>query len=494
MNPGDRFGDYVILKQLASGGMAQVYLARKTGQLGFSRPVAMKVILPQFSANKEFVKMFLDEARLAVCLNHNHIAQILDLGEVGGQYFIAMEFAHGMDLQQISRKTRKLGRLLPLPYAAKIVSQVAEGLYYAHTKVDDRGQALNIVHRDVSPHNILLTFEGQAKLIDFGIAKATVTFKEEERGVLKGKFSYMSPEQIRGLPLDSRSDIFALGIVLWEVCTGASLYRESSELLTMEAILRKPVPKPRELRGDMPPDLEAIILKALAKRAVDRFQTAYEMHQAIEGYLNRSGWNVGTPHLAEFMKKLFPEEFREIQDLLDREREAAEAGAKADAGFTPWEPYAEAGEEPRPVLLPAAEPPPRSTLEVEAAPRPVPRPPERRSRALAVWVTLVMLLLLGGLGALWYLHREEVSAVGADAGPTPERARGALHLESEPPGAEVFINGKSAGRTPLDVADLPFDEDLTVRLELAGYEPFLAPVRLAPGRPQQTVKARLQRM
>ncbi len=494
MDSGSRFGDYVILKQLASGGMAQVYLARKTGQLGFTRPVAMKVILPQFSANKEFVKMFLDEARLAVCLNHNHIAQILDLGEVEGQYFIAMEFAHGMDLQQISKKTRKLGRLLPLPYAAKIVSQVAEGLYYAHTKVDDRGQALNIVHRDVSPHNILLTFEGQAKLIDFGIAKATVTFKEEERGVLKGKFSYMSPEQIRGLPLDSRSDIFALGIVLWEVCTGASLYRESSELLTMEAILRKPVPKPRELRGDMPPDLEAVILKALAKRPVDRFQTAYEMHQALEGYLNRSGWNVGTPHLAEFMKKLFPEEHREILDILGREREAAESAATQDTGYVPWEPYAGGEEEAVATVSPAAAPPPRSTLEVEAVAPPSRRTAPRRSRFLAVWVTLVMLLLLGGLGTLWYLSQHGKSSQGAGPKTPAASTTGKLRVESEPAGAEVFINGKSVGRAPLDVPGLPLDEDLTVRIELSGHEPFMAPVRLSAARSQQNVKARLQRL
>lgn len=493
MDSGSRFGDYVILKQLASGGMAQVYLARKTGQLGFTRPVAMKVILPQFSANKEFVRMFLDEARLAVCLNHNHIAQILDLGEVEGQYFIAMEFAHGMDLQQISKKTRKLGRLLPLPYAAKIVSQVAEGLYYAHTKVDDRGQALNIVHRDVSPHNILLTFEGQAKLIDFGIAKATVTFKEEERGVLKGKFSYMSPEQIRGLPLDSRSDIFALGIVLWEVCTGASLYRESSELLTMEAILRKPVPKPRELRGDMPPDLEAVILKALAKRAVDRFQTAYEMHQALEGYLNRSGWNVGTPHLAEFMKKLFPDEHREILDILGREREAAETAA-APEGYTPWEPYTQTEQDVEAVVSPPAAPPPRSTLEVEAVPPAAPRKAARRSRFLAIWVTLVMLVLLGGLGALWYLHQHGKPPEGAGTANPAAPNHGQLHIESEPAGAEVFINGKSVGRAPLDAPRLPLDEDLTVRLELSGHEPFMAPVRLSAARSQQTIKARLQRL
>ncbi|MFC1655155.1 serine/threonine protein kinase, partial [Myxococcota bacterium] len=353
MDAGDKFGDFVIVKHLSTGGMAEVYLARMSGVGGFTKPVALKLILPHLAADNMFIKMFLDEARLAVSLSHDHIAQILDLGELEDRYYIAMEFAHGRDLQQITNRTRKSGRLLPLPYAAKIISQIAEGLYYAHTKTSDQGESLGIVHRDVSPHNVILTFDGTAKLIDFGVAKARMTFEEEEEGVLKGKFSYMSPEQIRGMPVDPRSDIFALGIVLWEICTGAKLYRESSELLTMEAILRKPVPKPREMRGDMPPDLEAIILKALAKRAVDRFQSGQEMHAALEGYLGRSGWAVGSPHLSEFMKKLFPDEYEQTRVLLDQEQQKVEVEQKiAKEEFVPWEPYEQkvAGEDPSQVL------------------------------------------------------------------------------------------------------------------------------------------------
>jgi len=404
--------------------MAEVYLARKSGLGGFTKPVAVKVILGHLSSNQRFIEMFLDEARLTVHLNHPYIAQTLDLGEVNGKYYIAMEFAHGEDLQRISVTTRKSGRLLPLPYAAKIISQIAEGLYFAHTKSDNQGQPLGIVHRDISPHNIILTFDGLSKLIDFGVAKARVTFKEEEEGVLKGKFSYMSPEQIRGMPIDPRSDIFALGIVLWEVCTGAHLYRETSELLTMEAILRKPVPKPRELRGDMPADLEAIILKALSKRSVDRFQTAHDMHEALEGYLSRSGWTVGTPHLAEFMKKLFPKEYAEIRDLLASERQKVEEEDKRGSQeFVPWEPYDgkvaaddDVAEITSPPVGPAMQPAPvgqgmprpaRVGVQPATNPQGQAGGPQPGGRKATLIIILILLVLLCGAGAFILIKLSE---------------------------------------------------------------------------------------
>jgi len=511
LEAGDRFGDYVIIKNLAAGGMAVVYLARKKGMQGFTKPVAMKVILPQFATNRDFIEMFLNEARLAVHLTHSNIAQILDLGEIGGQYFISMEFCHGADLQQISRKTRKSGKLLPLPYAAKILSQACEGMYYAHTKVDDQGVPLGIVHRDISPHNVLLTFDGLAKIIDFGIAKARITAKEEEDGVLKGKFSYMSPEQIRGMPIDPRSDVFALGIVLWEICTGASLYREKSELLTMEAILRKPVPKPRELRGDMPPDLEAIILKALTKRAVDRFQSAHEMAQALEGYLNRSGWNVGTPHLAEFMRKLFPENYQDIRDLLASERLKAEAEDKqgpVDAGqVVAWEPYED---QEIKVSAPAINPirpdfpvrmPPAHPVAPPSA-RPMPHPvgvqtPTSKSKGgswlgIAIVILLAALVVVGGIIALMLFQQGEPAKDGAEPAKV-EKVFGTLKVSSKPDGASVFVNGKDHGKTPVTLSDLPLAEELTVRIEKRGYENVVLPIKVSKNRPTAPVNVTLSK-
>ncbi len=488
MDVGDKFADFVILKHLSTGGMAEVYLARMSGVGGFTKPVALKLILPHLAADSMFIKMFLDEARLAVALSHDHIAQILDLGEKHGRYYIAMEFAHGRDLQQISSRTRKSGRLLPLPYAAKIISQIAEGLYYAHTKTDDAGQPLGIVHRDVSPHNVILTFDGTSKLIDFGVAKARITYQDEEEGILKGKFSYMSPEQIRGMPVDPRSDIFALGIVLWEICTGAKLYRESSELLTMEAILRKPVPKPRDMRGDMPPDLEAIILKALAKRSVDRFQSAQEMHAALEGYLGRSGWTVGRPHLAEFMKKLFPDEYEETRKLLAEEQKKAELEQKQpQEEFVPWEPYEHQAAEAEAPRVPEVRPTPQKPATPQPATQATSRPKKRISPT--TWIVLIILLAL--LAAAGFIILQIYASRTAPAVEALEP--GALTIESTPPGADVYVNGKPEGTTPATLRNLPMGEELTVRVEKDGHEPYLTPVLLKPREPGITLKAALKK-
>jgi serine/threonine protein kinase len=487
IQPGENFGDYVILRKLASGGMAEIYLARKAGEAGFFKPLAVKVILPHLAENKRFVDMFLDEARIAVSLQHANIVQVLDLGQIENNYYIVMEFAHGMDLQRVVQKTRKSGRLLPLPYAAKIVSQIAEGLYYAHTKTDQFGQPLELIHRDISPHNILLTFEGLAKLLDFGVAKTRITVKQEEEGVLKGKFSYMSPEQIRGLPLDARSDIFSLGIVLWEICAGVSLFRESSELLTMEAILHRPVQRPRELRGDMPPDLEAIILKALAKRTVDRFENAYEMHRALESYLNRSGWNVTTQHLSAFMQKLFPQEYQEIHQLLEEERRRLEsAGKNSKEAFVPWEPYQKEEEEddqPLPGYVPQAS-------EQQEEKENIPAARKRKSLLTPVLAGLVAVLVL--LLVAFFVYRNSAS-LSASAPSAPAVASGRLEVSSDPPGARLFINGEESGVTPVVLNELPLERELTIRLEKEGYTAFLQPVILTRANPARTLDIKLAR-
>jgi hypothetical protein len=292
--------------------------------------------------------------------------------------------------------------------------------------------------------------------------------------------------------------------VLWEVCTGANLYREKSELLTMEAILRKPVPMPRELRGDMPPDLEAIIMKALAKRSVDRFQTGFEMHQALEGYLNRSNWGVGTPHLAEFMKKLFPEDYKEIRDLLNQERLKAEAEDRAETkaakqktedAFVAWEPYKEEGAEGL-GSLPMAPSNRPSSVPVQPALRPEreERPARKGTRWTLVVIALLSVLVIGLGVAFLLLVSKQPGGQPSGGERAPEAVvRGTLQIESTPSDAAVFINGKPAGRTPTTVPDLPFDEDVTVRVEADGFEVYYMPVRLTAARPTAKIQAKLRK-
>jgi serine/threonine protein kinase len=291
------------------------------------------------------------------------------------------------------------------------------------------------------------------------------------------------------MPVDPRSDIFALGIVLWEICTGAKLYRESSELLTMEAILRKPVPKPREMRGDMAPDLEAIILKALAKRAVDRFQNAQEMHAALEGYLGRSGWTVGSPHLAEFMKKLFPDEYEETRKLLDLEQKKVEEEQETTKEkFTPWEPYEhkQAGEDPSQML--GVHQTPQRSMTPEPG---VPSPPPRKQSSPITWILVILLLLLiAGAGFILYQIYSEKKAP-APAAKNVES--GTLLIESTPESADVSINGKPEGETPVAIRNLPFGEELTIRLDKEGYQVFITPVLLSAEEPEFTLKAKLKK-
>ncbi len=340
LNAGDRFGDYLILRHISTGGMAEVYLAHRTGYGGFIKHVALKIILPCWNRDKRFIQMFQDEARLAVCLEHPHIAQVIDLGEVDGRYFIAMEFAHGKDLARICSKVRHSGRLIGLQCTLKIISQVAEGLHTVHTKRDEKGNPLKIVHSDISPQNILVTFDGLTKLIDFGVAKSARQARLTET-LLTGKLSYMSPEQLRGEPLDGRSDIFSLGIVLWETSTNTPLFQQGSEALIAEALLDKPIPTPSSMRGDIPKDLERIIMKALARDLEARYQTAQDLHLDLERLANAKGWKVEQQQLGDLVKGLFPDDFKEIHDLIQQDARNSDEEMEPAKDFVPWEPYTE---------------------------------------------------------------------------------------------------------------------------------------------------------
>src|SRR5689334_10513227 len=292
--------------------MAEVFKAKAFGVEGFERLVAVKRILSNIAEDEEFITMFIDEAKIAVQLQHANIAQIFDLGKVDDSYFIALEYVHGKDLRGIfDHLHADEGALMPMAQACFIVMQVCEGLDYAHNKRDAQGRELNLVHRDVSPQNVLLGYEGEIKLVDFGIAKAAGKASKTQAGILKGKFGYMSPEQVRGLPVDRRSDIFSLGIVLYELLTGERLFVGESDFSTLEKVRNVEILPPSSFNKKIPAELERIALKALAKDVEDRYQNAIDLHDDLQAFLYSVGEFYSRKDLSAWMKKTFTTELAE---------------------------------------------------------------------------------------------------------------------------------------------------------------------------------------
>ena len=295
-----------IVRKLAEGGMGTVYLAEQIGEVGFVKTVALKVIRSDRLTDERGLRMFLDEAKLTADLVHMNIAQVYYLGSVGAQYFIVMEFLHAKTLREFMKEHRDRKQLPPMDYSAFIVSRICRALYYAHTKTDRAGRPLGIVHRDVTPSNIMIDFRGFVKLTDFGIAKALTMNMPDETKVVMGKYPYMSPEQAAGVPTDGRSDIFSLGLVLYELVTGARVYspKDRKELLYMMQNYR--IKDPRSINPHLPEELGAIIMKSLEKSLDARYQDARDFGDALEKYMYSKGYGPTNEKLARYMAKLFP--------------------------------------------------------------------------------------------------------------------------------------------------------------------------------------------
>ena len=310
-----KFGRYELLSRVSVGGMAEVYRGRVSGAAGFEKIVAIKRILPQLSDDQEFIGMFIDEAKISANLNHSNIGQVFEFGRIEDRYFIAMEFIHGRDVRAIQSHFRSQGELMPIPMAIRIVLEVCNALEYAHSKRDTDGEPLNIVHRDVSPQNILISFEGAVKLIDFGIAKALSRSNATATGSLKGKFDYMSPEQVEGESVDHRSDLFALGTVLWELVAGRQLFRGDNELATLEHVRKAEIELPSSLNPSVPRALEQIIIRALSKDRERRYQRAEEMHEELERFAQSHRMTFSTKQLSRWMKATFSQEQRGLKSV-----------------------------------------------------------------------------------------------------------------------------------------------------------------------------------
>ncbi len=298
-------GRYRVVDEIGIGGMASVHLARMDGPGGFQKWVAIKRIHPHLVEDDQFVDMFLDEARIAAGINHANVAQVFDLGKDDNTYWIAMEYLHGEPLREIMRRCEERGQLIAAELASRIAADAAEGLHAAHELRGKNGQLLGLVHRDVTPHNLFVTYDGYTKVVDFGIAKVADRLASTRAGTLKGKLAYMSPEQVRGAEVDRTTDIFALGVVLWELTTGHRLFRMDTDLDTLEKVQACIVPPPSTIVPDYPVELESIVMKALSKRKEDRYATARELSRALQGFLMRRGVMVGPEEVGIFAREVF---------------------------------------------------------------------------------------------------------------------------------------------------------------------------------------------
>jgi len=300
----EEYGNYFLLEKIAIGGMAELFKAQQRGVQGFQKIVAIKRILPHFSDNEDFVTMFIDEAKLAAQLTHPNIAQIFDLGKAGSSYYIAMEYVNGRDLRTLLRKVRECGIPFPEQVAAFVVMKVAAALDYAHRKRGFDDRELKLVHRDISPQNVILSTEGAVKLVDFGIAKAASKASHTVAGALKGKLLYMSPEQATGQPLDNRSDLYSLGLVLFELLTGERCFQADSELGVLEKVRLGRVSDLLSLNPKVSKEMAAIVNRALQKSVDHRYPSARFMERDLRDYLQRQGTPITEHDVAEYMQAL----------------------------------------------------------------------------------------------------------------------------------------------------------------------------------------------
>lgn len=401
------FGKYRLLGRIAVGGMAELYKARLDGPGGFQRTFAIKRVLPHLSNHPEFVAMLVDEAKIAGLLSHANVVQILDLGQVNGTTYLAMEYVDGPDLGRVLAACHERGVTVPVPHAVFIAIEVLKGLEYAHTRQVQRdGQPLllQIVHRDITPGNILLSGAGEVKITDFGIAKASVKALETLSGVVKGRFDYLSPEQASGRAVDAKSDLFSLGILLYEMLTGRNPFARARETDTISAIREGRYDPLRVVRPDLPVELEVIIARALEVDPARRYPSATEMKEALSRFYHRSGFQLSHQALADFVRRLFepapvPEEaaagFGEAQTVIRKPgEEPPRPRPQAPAALAEEPPRRSPRPEPPPAAAPLA--PPTAAASGSEAARP--DAPERPWLAITLAVALLVGLLAGSVG------------------------------------------------------------------------------------------------
>lgn len=471
---------YEIVKRLAVGGMGEIFLARQRGFGGFDRLAIVKTLLPDLADQEGFIDQFLDEARVAATLNHPNIVSIYEVGlhQPEGIHYIAMEYINGESIARLKSAARKQGKNIPIPIAVRVVHDAALGLDYAHHAKDPEGRPLNIVHRDVTPHNIMVSTAGVTKVVDFGVARASNRSSRTTTGTIKGKVPYMPPEQLSNGELDGRTDQWALGVVLWEMLTGQRLFKADTDVAAIQHILHGPIHPPSKVAPNIPPDLDAVVMKMLQRKINARFGRLQEVAQHLRSYLESVSRQSSETEVSAFVTKIAGSGIDErVQDLTPvsqnylvsmgkssgtgsrsgsssavkvaaRKKSGALVGALAGvlllgvlggavAVLRPWEGKTEPPDEPVAERPLKPKPPP-----VEPAADPTPKPPDKQ--------------------------------------PEPE-LQTVLVLSSDPAGAKVSEGGRLLGLTPVRIRTLEPETEYQLVLEKAGYESGVVPIKLEKG-------------
>lgn len=527
------FGKYYLTEKIATGGMAELYRAKRIGVAGFEKLLVIKKILPHLSLHEEFVSMFINEAKIAAQLTHTNIAQIFDLGKIEDSYYIAMEYVWGKDLKAVLKKGKEKKLPVSMEHALQIVSKACAALDYAHKKKDLKGNELNLIHRDVSPQNILVSYDGDVKLVDFGIAKAASKTSDTRTGVLKGKIAYMSPEQAWGRPIDRRSDIFSLGIVLYELLTGEMLFKGDTDLNTLEKVREAKVIPPAKLNKEIPKEIENILLKALAKEPQERYQSASDMQNDLETYIHANKTMAGTLNLQNYMQTLFKEEMEAEAKALEEEDTVVSAHLEKTMA-------APIGGEKRPAAKAVSKKPPARKEEERVS--------KKREASPAKYIILALLIF--SIGALFFIRpelllpvkkalsdylkppepvvvsqgqTEQIQAASEKPAERPlekeaipivqkveekkaERTEekreivskqlgyGGIVIESTPLGADIFLDNKDTGlKTPASIQNLTANEGHNIRLTLKGYKEWSDTVSIKENE-RITVTSKLKRL
>jgi len=535
------FGKYEILRRLALGGMGEVFLARQIG-ISFERLVILKSLLAELAEQDDFVKQFLDEAGVASQLNHPAVVGILDAGLWDGTYYIAMEYIHGTDLAKLQRTAVRQGKGIPYQVSARIILDAALGLDHAHHARSMDGTPLAIVHRDISPHNIMVRKDGVTKVVDFGIAKVSNKQSRTATGMLKGKLQYMAPEQVRGETLDARADQFALGVVLWELTTNQRLFKGENEVQTFEKILRGEIPRPSSVVPGYPADLEQVVMRMLSRSPDDRYTTLADAAKDLRVYLDACSRHVGESEVASFVQEIVGEELDQVTRNIPQSRapnfmlslDGTSGPVERAPGHTPAtltrafdmrrtrtfmavagalavvvvvaaigfvvvgsdEPLPEARALP---FASASEDPPPAASAPKKRARIVKRTPAKPGLAeteIAIespigarvvvdgkpWPSAVPTIVTGLAPGPHTIQLEQDGVVVDEtvelSGPS---APSTLRITSSPSKATVFMGSRALGTTPLSLSDLPVATPLVLTVEKRGYSPSTIDVTLKGG-------------